>query len=204
MNATPPTPPTPEELWERLVLEAGEEEIEAAAAVSVEEAEAYLAAHGFDVAEERARAEAFLTELGGGGAAVQATAVVAESQARPGKVPPQRRRSRSAAVWLAAAATVAVGGAAAAYVALHDRKAPEPERAVPEPSTPAVPSDSARLTPDLVAARELRQRAAEALAAGRPDEALQRLDEARAKDPAGESRPDVVELREQATHYKPK
>jgi hypothetical protein len=55
-----------ERLWQALVDEAGEELIEEAASVSVAEAEAYLAAAGFDVPAERARAEAFLASLGAG------------------------------------------------------------------------------------------------------------------------------------------
>jgi hypothetical protein len=52
-----------ERLWQELVDEAGEELIEEAAAVSVAQAEKDLAAWGFDVAAERARAEAFLVSL---------------------------------------------------------------------------------------------------------------------------------------------
>ncbi|HEY1691724.1 MAG TPA: hypothetical protein VGG39_06165 [Polyangiaceae bacterium] len=54
-----------EELWEELLDEAGEALIEEAAAVSVEQAEKELAEAGFDVAAERARAEAFLLWLEG-------------------------------------------------------------------------------------------------------------------------------------------
>jgi hypothetical protein len=54
-----------EALWAALVDEAGEELIEQAASVSVAQAEAELRAAGFDVAEERARAEAFLRSLEG-------------------------------------------------------------------------------------------------------------------------------------------
>jgi hypothetical protein len=56
---------TPEELWKKLVDEAGEEEIERAASISVAQAEKELAEAGFDVATERAKAEAFLRELEG-------------------------------------------------------------------------------------------------------------------------------------------
>ncbi len=54
---------TEEALWAELVDAAGEAFIEEAASVSVAEAEAYLRAAGFDVAEERGRAEAFLRSL---------------------------------------------------------------------------------------------------------------------------------------------
>src|ERR1700733_5604283 len=49
----PPTPRTAAEIWDALVQEAGEDEIAAASALSVEEAEAYLRAQGFDVEAER-------------------------------------------------------------------------------------------------------------------------------------------------------
>jgi hypothetical protein len=54
---------TAADLWEQLVDEAGEELIERAANVSVEQAERELRAAGFDVRAERARAEAFLEAL---------------------------------------------------------------------------------------------------------------------------------------------
>jgi len=58
-------PRKPGDLWKKLVEEAGEDEIERAAKISVEQAEKELAAAGFDVAAERAKAEAFLDALGG-------------------------------------------------------------------------------------------------------------------------------------------
>ena len=50
-------------LWARLVDEAGDEEIERAAAVSVEEAGRDLAAAGFDVEAERAVARGHIAAL---------------------------------------------------------------------------------------------------------------------------------------------
>jgi hypothetical protein len=58
--------PTPEELWQGLVEEAGEDAIAGAASVSVEQAERDLTAAGFDVKAERARANATMSELSGG------------------------------------------------------------------------------------------------------------------------------------------
>jgi hypothetical protein len=46
--------PRPQDLWQKLVDEAGEDAIERAAAVSVAQAERDLAAAGFDVPAERA------------------------------------------------------------------------------------------------------------------------------------------------------
>jgi putative heme degradation protein len=54
---------SPEELWRLLIEEAGESEVEAAANVGVAEAEKELAEAGFDVAAERAKAEALLRDL---------------------------------------------------------------------------------------------------------------------------------------------
>ena len=53
----------PTALWRRLVEEAGEEAIDAAASLSVAQAERDLAAAGFDVAAERAVAEAWVDAL---------------------------------------------------------------------------------------------------------------------------------------------
>jgi hypothetical protein len=54
---------SPEELWRQLVEEAGEDEIERAASVGVAQAERELAEAGFDVAAERAKAEAIIASL---------------------------------------------------------------------------------------------------------------------------------------------
>ncbi len=203
------TPPTTQELWEELVLEAGEDEIEAAAAVTVADAEAYLTAHGFDVAAERAKGEAFLDDLAGRPVAVQASERVSE-------LPPERRadsradrrtgrrRSLPSPVWIAAAATVAAGGAAAAaYVALHDE--PVHDRAPPVPSVPvSVPSVPPPVPPpDIALAATLRQRAAAALDQHKPQEALQLLDEARDKDPEGDLTTEGMKLRERALNAMP-
>ncbi len=57
--------PTPEDLWKKLVEEAGEDEIAPAASVEVADAERDLRAAGFDVKAERARADAWLANLAG-------------------------------------------------------------------------------------------------------------------------------------------
>jgi hypothetical protein len=59
----PPRARTADELWRRLVEEAGEALIEEAARVSVAQAERELAAAGFDVGAERRKAEAVIAEL---------------------------------------------------------------------------------------------------------------------------------------------
>jgi hypothetical protein len=56
-------PRSPESLWQQIVDEAGDDAVERAAAVSVAQAEKDLAAAGFDVAAERARAMARIAAL---------------------------------------------------------------------------------------------------------------------------------------------
>jgi hypothetical protein len=56
-------PRSPESLWQQLVDEAGDDAVERAAAVSGVQAEKDLAAAGFDVAAERARAIARIAAL---------------------------------------------------------------------------------------------------------------------------------------------
>jgi hypothetical protein len=95
----------------------------------------------------------------------------------PGKSP----TTRPVAVWIAVAA-VAAGTAGAIYLAQG------PERVATVPTSPA----------DRVAAVELRQRAADACNAGKGAECLLLLDQAREKDPAGDTAPEVKLLRETA------
>jgi hypothetical protein len=56
---------TPEDLWDKLVEEAGEDPIAAAASVSPSQAEQDLRAAGFDVKAERDRADAVIAGLTG-------------------------------------------------------------------------------------------------------------------------------------------
>ena len=122
------------DLWRELVDEAGEEEIDRAANVTVAEAE--LRAAGFDVAAERAKAGAFLDALGRAGS----TSTSEQAPPRPVEAP-RRKRPRPAVLWLAAAATFAVAGGAV-YATLHRSPEPVAKGHPPEPSTPApvVPS----------------------------------------------------------------
>ncbi len=55
--------PSAAELWRKLVEDAGDDLIDQAASVSVAQAERDLRAAGFDMAAERARAEALLDAL---------------------------------------------------------------------------------------------------------------------------------------------
>jgi hypothetical protein len=189
-----------EALWAELVDEAGEELVEAAASVSVEQAEAELRAAGFDVEAENARAEAFLAWLEGtgtasdAGLAAEADALIDRAAKAPApgeKVVPiahARRKRRPVGAWVAAAAAVAAG--AVVYV----------ETQLPMVGSPAPPSSSSETpgSPDTAAAVGLRRRAADAFEAGRAAECLSLLDEARAKDPAGDATPEVAQLRKRA------
>jgi hypothetical protein len=190
-----------EQVWDQLVEEAGEDLVEAASQVNVAQAEKELAEAGFDVAAERARAEAFLASLEGAAHAPVAEAVEAVPQAAPSKeklaarAPEPKKKRVPAAVW-AVAAAVAAGGAAAIYAETRPDKSPPP---APAPSPSPVPSLPAPPTaPDLLAAHDMRQRAAVAFDEGRVDECLSLLDQAREKDPAGDETPDVTKLRDKA------
>jgi hypothetical protein len=57
------SPRSPEEVWRLLVEEAGEDEVDRAARVTVAQAERDLAAAVFDVKAQRAKARALIEEL---------------------------------------------------------------------------------------------------------------------------------------------
>jgi hypothetical protein len=165
------------DLWSHLADEAAEDEIERAASVSVEQAEAELRAAGFDVAEERAKANAFLDALEGGsrGPAVSET-------------PPrsQRRRSgRPAVVWLAAAASI---GAVAGGTLVSSVELPLVAR-----SRPHKPSAA-----ELASAAQLRRDATIACGAKQWSVCLADLDKARAVDPDGDDAQVAKDLRGEA------
>ena len=195
-------PRTAAEIWEELVLEAGEDEIEAACRMTDEEVEAYLAANGFDVAEEKRKAEAFLTALGGRAPAreaspvVQASDPVSERDQRLGRDtrrtrPPERRKLGSSAGWVATVATAALGVTAATSVVLAT---PNGHGDI-QPDRPAPP----QVSPAAAEARELRERARGKLDEWLPADCLELLDEAATKDPQGDQSPEVVEMRNTAT-----
>jgi hypothetical protein len=189
---------TAEELWQTLLDETGDALIEEAAAVSLAQAERELAAAGIGVAEVHARADTFLASLrtgadGGPGEPVVATAVEQEAPSRPALA--SRKKARPVPAWVAAAAATVAAGAAVAYVATRPSEGTPPVPTTP-PST-AAPPPPARV--DLVAqATELRRGAAAACNEGHPEECLALLDDAREKDPAGDTREDVRALRQRA------
>ena len=139
----------PEKLWQRLADAAAEDDVEAASAVSVTEAERDLAAAGFDVKAERARAEALIAELMGEtapakGAPESATEPTAWEQAAAS---PARKPAPSRVLWLAAALLAAAVAGGALYAAAHRPTPPEKPIDVPSatasaptPPVPVVPS----------------------------------------------------------------
>jgi NAD(P)-dependent dehydrogenase (short-subunit alcohol dehydrogenase family) len=90
----------------------------------------------------------------------------------------------------ATAAVAVAAGAAVTYVATRPEEARAP---TPPPSTgPTAPPT------ELAAAAELRHRAAAACDKGLTEECLSLLDQAAAKDPAGDTTPEVQRLRKKA------
>jgi hypothetical protein len=170
-------------LWKELVDEAGEAEIERAASVSVEQAEAELAAAGFDVAAERAKANAFLEALERGESTASAPAPAPAPASAPAPAKP-RLRPRAVVVRLAEVALSAAAGVAL-YAGLH--QAPGPTSAHPAPSEA-----------DLALAVDLRRQAATACDAKQWSVCLADLDKARAVDPSGDDSGTVKALRDQA------
>jgi hypothetical protein len=185
-------PRDPEDLWNSLLDEAADAEIDAAASVSVEQAERELAAAGFDVKAERARAEAFLDELEG---KPTAKPVAAAPATAPG------RRRRPSVLLLAAAATVTIGGGAFLYAELHTPEPPPhplptPPSPLPIPPVPTAPPVESNAP--LYSASELRDRARAAMDQHQPLDCLRLLDQARLQDPAGDTAPEVQALRVRA------
>jgi hypothetical protein len=179
------------ELWKQLVAEVGDEEVERAANVTVAEAEAELRAAGFDVAAERAKAEAFLDALD---ALPKAAAAIARDAA-PRSARRERRPGVPSTVLLIGTAVVAAAAGAALYASTHE----PPETIAPAPpppsTTPFVPSIP---PPDLAAAAEQRRLAAADCDAQQWAECLGYLEQARAIDPAGDDTPAVKKLRDEA------
>ena len=156
-----------EDLWQQLVGEAGEGEIERAAGVSVAQAEKELAEAGFDVAAERAKATALAAEMGAGSTASAKGA---------------SRATRRRVVAVGAALLVAVAIAViAAVIAI-------PRGDVASP----VPVGELKKR-----AAEIRRDAFAACDAQRYRDCETRLDEARALDPEGEQATEVQARRRQ-------
>jgi hypothetical protein len=136
--------PSREEIWKKLVQEAGDDAVASAASVGVEQAERELAAAKFDVKAERARANALIAELVGESGP---TSDRGESTAWVSKAAPESERKRPAGtrravgIALALAALATLGGV---LYALATREKPhetpiEVPRQGPPPSAPVAP-----------------------------------------------------------------
>jgi hypothetical protein len=134
--------------WSDLVAEAGEDAIERAAGVSVAQAERELAQAGFDVASERAKAEATLASLSGeatrsGPAPAALEGDAAEPAAWVTKTEPAPVRPRSTRWTLLLAAALAAAATGGVLYALGHRT--KPIEGPREP--PAIPAPSALPSP---------------------------------------------------------
>ena len=135
--------PTPEELWKKLALDAGEDEIASAASADVSHAERDLRTAGFDVKAERERAHAWLADLAGETAPASDRA---EPTAWVTGAPPSGRRSPAnrRAVLIAAAIAALATGAGILY-ALGRRSTPHdlPIEVPPQAPSASAPAPSA-------------------------------------------------------------
>jgi hypothetical protein len=141
---------TPEQIWQQLVDESGEDEIERAASISVAQAESALRGAGFDLRKEHAQAEAELRELTGEAPHVARKDDVSDAAAgEPAawvSVPPPSSRPASSARWtllIAAALAAAATAGGVIYAAAHRNKPSdspiEVPRPMPEPQTAPQP-----------------------------------------------------------------
>jgi hypothetical protein len=185
-----------EEIWSVLQEQADEDAqfeqmVSEIAALSDDALDDELRRAGYELADIDKKADAFAREA----TRAPAAAAVEQRAPRRSQRPPPRR---PVVLWIAAAATVSVG-AGLIYASLTRPPPPPPPQPEPMPSTPP------QLAPpptDVVAARDLRTRAAAALDDGHADECLQLLDVARGLDPAGDMTPDVLRLRKRAIEAK--
>jgi len=87
------TKPTARQVWQQLLDEAGEEQIQAVLSLTPEQVDAELAGFGVDVSKERAKADQFLEDLASGALeARMAEAPLSPFQCRPQSWPPRSRR----------------------------------------------------------------------------------------------------------------
>jgi hypothetical protein len=211
--------PTHKEVWQKLLDEAGEDQVDRAAKVTPEEAAKELRAAGVDVEAERAKANAFLADLEEGtekaalkeeGERVEAPTDEALDASLAAKLLAQRapanvvsltaergKRKRSAAsiaLIAAAAAALVLGGGGAAYVALRTPP-PAPGPSSPTPTAPPAPPPEEVAKHD---AENLRKLAVADCNDEKWDECLARLGKAEELDPAGDHVRTVVRLRAKA------
>ncbi|HEY8039111.1 MAG TPA: hypothetical protein VIF15_04925 [Polyangiaceae bacterium] len=177
----------PRDIWKIVEEQAREDEaLEAqmreVASMSDAALDEELRQAGVDVAEVEKRTRALHASSKG--------APKVERRPAP-RVVEKRPWRRPVVLWLVAATAAVAGGLA--YSALHEAPPPAPAPA-PTPSTPRAPPVQPG-PPDLVAATDMRHRAAVAYDAGHLSECLSLLDQARDRDPAGDAAPEVKQLR---------
>ncbi len=133
-------PRTAEQIWQQLVDESGEDEIERAASVSVAQAESELRLAGFDVRRERAEADSWLKELAREAALDARRDEAPDSEAgEPAawvSVPPPASRRSSSARWtllVAAALAAAATAGGVIYAAAHRHRPNDNPVEVPQP-----------------------------------------------------------------------
>ena len=205
---------TPEEVWSVLREQAAEDawleqQLRDVAAMSDDALDAELRDAGYALADVQAQA----ASLGARGSAMSDRPRPPERAARSSTRRPTvllvaavaHRRDRGGTP-LCSGGNRRSGGDSAAigggllYAATHRTPpAPAPK---PEP-TPSIPAPVEPPVPDLVAAARLRDRASTAYREGHPQECLQLLDEARALDAAGDTTPEIADLRRRASRDKP-
>lgn len=197
----------PLEVWNVLLDQAREDDAFEAAAAATDaltdaQIEAELRLAGFQMTEVHRDVLAALEEHDPIPSALEPVQAVAQVAPLPAVASIDRpRRRRPAVFWLAAAATTATVGGGVLYATLHAPSQPSPP-SLPEPApvpSPSTPAPVIPAPPDLVAARDLRARARDALAMGYSTQCLDLLDEAKVIDPEGDQTPDVVALRRRAT-----
>jgi len=144
---------TPQDVWKQLVAEAGEDEVEGAANVSVAQADAELREAGFDVRAERARAHALLDDLSGEGAARGPSRDLATDEPEPNawvtRAPPPHPQARPRWGLLLAATLAAATAGGILYAVGHRPKPNDKPVDVPQsaPSAPTPPPPAWTLEP---------------------------------------------------------
>ncbi len=164
---------TPEETLAAIESQAADDEMDDVLAMTPEERRRELAAAGFDLAANDAKADALHAATQ---AAPTSTATV---------VPIRTRRALRVVALLAAVFAIA------GLVTILARR--DPNVALPHPDTPS-PSDEP--TQAQRAAAELRKQAAAACDAKKVEECVDRINEARDLDPAGDMSPEAKAIRE--------
>jgi hypothetical protein len=175
---------TPEDLWKKLALEAGEDAITDAASVPVTQAERDLHEAGFDVKAERERANARIGELAGESAAASdGTEPTVRLPSGPAPEPPGPKIAPVVPIGLWRTAGLLAAACVALFVLIKLTQGPD-----------VVgyhhPSDREKAEDDRSAAEE---------SCARKDWAACKasLDEAATLDPAGESEPRVQQARDE-------